>query len=262
MDEQQVVATVAAIVTASMTEAGKKLVTPLAEKLGLALGDLAGIYHFYQNDNLGRIFTKWGESRKDKPPLTDQDIRKVLPLIPMASVQSDDDLQARWAALLESSVSAPRNTLPSFGLTLSQLTADEARFLDRLWTAVLAPRPTDVETRSGNETFDYKLMAEAFEPDFLDSLPHWSLRRNQNYTLTADQLEAVDKEARLDLMIQDLMRLGILNTSSELKPSKKQVVRFQQYAVELPTSDPELDEHTYFTPYGRNFIRAVSISLP
>src|ERR1022692_354602 len=117
----------ATIVTALLTEAGKKLVTPVAEQLGLALGDLAGIYRYYQNENLGKVFTKWAEARGEKPPLTQDDIRKVLPLLRLAADQSDDDLQARWAALLEHTVTSETGSLPSFGQTLSQLTAEEAK---------------------------------------------------------------------------------------------------------------------------------------
>jgi hypothetical protein len=140
MDQTQLVATMA-IVTATLTDAGKKLITPVAEQIGLALGDLAGIYHFYQNENLGKIFSKWGQSRKEKPPLTEEEIRKILPLIPLASVQSDDDLQSRWAALLEHTATSESGSLPSFGQTLSQLTSDEAKFIDRLFKFEMKPTP-------------------------------------------------------------------------------------------------------------------------
>jgi hypothetical protein len=57
MDPIQLVAATV-IATATLTEAGKKLIAPVTEPIGLALGDLAGIYRFYQNENLGKIFTK------------------------------------------------------------------------------------------------------------------------------------------------------------------------------------------------------------
>ena len=56
----------------------------------------------------------------------------AVPLLQAASVQTDEELQERWAALLECSVASPDDVLPSFGLTLSQLTAEEARYLQRL----------------------------------------------------------------------------------------------------------------------------------
>jgi hypothetical protein len=206
---------------------------------------------------LKRIFTKWAQQRNGKP-IDIQDVPRVLPLLQSASLESDDELQDRWAALLESSVSMPGSVLPSFGPTLSQMTAAEARFVDRLWNAVIAPRFPGMPSRSGDDTFEYRVMAQAFEPGLLSTVPVW-YRSDPMIKLTKEQSEAIEKQERLDLMIQDLSRLGILGTNSELKPSKKQTVRFQSHAVELPTSDPELDETTHFTPYGRSFIRAVKL---
>lgn len=68
--------------------------------------------------------------------ITVEEFKKVLPLLPLASVQSDDDLQARWAALLEHTAT-DGSALPSFGQTLSELSAEEAKFLDRLFSAIL-----------------------------------------------------------------------------------------------------------------------------
>jgi len=235
----------------------ENLLAPVTEELGLALGDIGAVFRFYVSENLKKIFTKWAHQRHGKA-IDIEDVPRVLPLVQSASLESNDELQDRWAALLESTVSDPGgNVLPSFGNTLSQLSAEEARFLDRLWLASITPRRPGMPSPSVGEPFDYRFMAESFEPGLLSSVPHAHLRAIQDYKLSTEQLEAIEKQAKLDLMIQDLLRLGILGTNSELKPSRKQVVRFQSYAVELPTSDPELDESTYFTPYGWTFIRAV-----
>jgi hypothetical protein len=239
----------------------ENLLAPVTNELGLALGDIGSVFRFYASENLKKIFTKWAQQRKDRP-IDIQDVPRVLPLLQSASLESDDELQDRWAALLESSVSKPGSVLPSFGATLSQMTADEAKFVDRLWSAAIAPRFPSMPNRSGDDTFEYTVMAEAFEPGLLRNVPHRHLRNNPSVTLATEQLKAIEKLERLELVIQDLSRLGILGTNSELKPSKKQTLRFQQYAVELPTSDPELDESTYFTHYGRSFIRAVTPSEP
>jgi Abortive infection alpha len=122
--------------TALKSDAGKKLLAPLAEQLGIALGDLGNIYRFYQGECLEKIFTKWAASRGDKPALNQEEWRKVMPLLQLASVQGDEELQTRWAALLEHTVTTNNGFLPSFGQTLAQLTSDEAKFLDRLFNAV------------------------------------------------------------------------------------------------------------------------------
>ena len=237
----------------------ENLLAPVTNELGLALGDIGSVFRFYVAENLKRIFTKWAQQRHGKP-IEIQDVPRVLPLIQSASLESDDELQDRWAALLESSVSKPGSVLPSFGATLSQMTAEEARFVDRLWSAAIAPLHLGMPNRLGDDTFDYRVMAEAFEPGLLQSVPPWHMRNNAQIALTTEQLVAIEKQKKLDLMIQDLSRLGILGTNPELKPSRKQTLRFQNYRVELPTSDPELDESTCFTAYGLSFIRAVALS--
>lgn len=69
------------------------------------------------------------------------DFECVMPLLPAASMQSAGELQDLRAALFESAATADVDYLPSFGQTLSQLTAEEAKFLDRLWKFVTQPRP-------------------------------------------------------------------------------------------------------------------------
>jgi len=135
------VLTGAAIVAAVVSEAGKKLVTPVAETLGLALSDLAGIYRFYQNQNLGKISQDGQKIGAINRRSRKRRFRKSYRYYRWRSVQSDEDLQQRWASLLEYTVASPGDSLPSFGQTLSQLSPEEARFLDRLMALVSEPKP-------------------------------------------------------------------------------------------------------------------------
>ena len=64
--------------------------------------------------------------------LTDEEFRRILPLLSAASMQSSDELQERFAALLQSAATADPNYLPGFAQTLEQISADEAQFLDRI----------------------------------------------------------------------------------------------------------------------------------
>src|SRR5689334_2186867 len=120
------------------TEAGKRMLSPIADEVGKSLAIFGEIFRFYQTENLGKIFTKWAAYRNDRP-ISPEDFRKAIPLMQPASMQSDDELQARWAALLESTISSDEGTLPSFAQTLSQLSPEEARFLDRLHVAIISP---------------------------------------------------------------------------------------------------------------------------
>ena len=105
---------VVGILATLKSDAGKKLLLPLAEQLGFSLGDIGEIYRFYQNEFLGKIFTKWEASRGNKP-LSQEDVRKVMPLLQLASVQSDDELQTMWATLLENTLISTDGILPSSG---------------------------------------------------------------------------------------------------------------------------------------------------
>lgn len=122
------------VVKSLETEPVKNLLSPITKQLGLIGGELGDILRFYVSRNLQQVFTKWAEHRNNNPLPPDTDMGRLLPLIQLASMQGDDELQERWAALLDSAVTAPDDVLPSFGLTLSQLTAQEARYVDRLYS--------------------------------------------------------------------------------------------------------------------------------
>lgn len=111
------------------------LLNPVAVEVGQFLGDLGSLIRFCATDNLARIFTKWAATRKGQPPLRPEQFKRVMPLLQLAAMQSDDELQKRWAALLNS-VSLSLGTFPSFGNILAQLTPDEAQFLDALWFSI------------------------------------------------------------------------------------------------------------------------------
>ena len=108
----------------------KNLFSPITKEIGESLGDLGGIVRFYSHRNLEAIFTKWAESRRT--PIASKDFERVMQLLPLAASVTDEELQSRWATLLESAVVTKKGFLPSFGRTLSELTPEEARFLDRL----------------------------------------------------------------------------------------------------------------------------------
>jgi len=107
------------------------LLGPLTTNIGAVLGLVGDIARFYTEENLAKIFCKWGQRIRGEP-LNAEDFKRVLPLLRDAAMQSDEELQERWAALLESFVTAEQPLSPSFGFTLSQLTPVEARFLGRL----------------------------------------------------------------------------------------------------------------------------------
>ncbi len=120
------------------------LLGPAATELGDLMGQIASVAHFYATDNMARIFKRWAEDRKGKA-VSEDEFKRILPLLPTASLVSDSELQEKWACLLEASSSADSDLLPSFGQTLAQLTVSEVRFLDAFWIDVFVGQITKFE---------------------------------------------------------------------------------------------------------------------
>jgi hypothetical protein len=231
------------------------LLGPVTTELGLTLGDVGSVFRFYVSDNLTRVFAKWAELRKGKT-LNSSDIRRVLPLLQGASLQSDDELQERWAALLESTVES-RTVLPSFGDTLSQLTAEEARYLSDLRKTIKDPTSIPyMHLRPEGKFFSFSLMMYVFGPDLSEyTSAYVELRYGR--TLSSKQLEGIKKLRRFYLFAQDIERLGIIGTSTQLVPGDSTWIETNEKEVEIP-GDPGINERKFFTPYGEGFIKAVS----
>ncbi len=187
----------------------KNLFSPITNEIGELLGVCGSIVRFYSHRNLEAIFTKWTESRQT--PIGITDFEKVMGLLPLAASVSDEELQSRWATLLESAVVAKKGFLPSFGRTLSELTPAEARFLDRLRQASserfrFAPDGVDIIRKP----FSYCELLKVFD-DSIDTNPRpieWEVPGKK-----VSQREWVNatKKQQADLVIQDFERLGIIS---------------------------------------------------
>lgn len=150
---------------AANSEAGKALTLPAAHEIGQILGDVANIFRFYTTDNLGKIFTRWDAYRKEqKRPLTERDIKHVMPLLQAAAVQGDEELQERWMSLLESAAVEDPDYLPSFATTLSALTSEQVKFLDRLWDFATQDVTYTSEYSQGILPVEQYKLIEIFDP--------------------------------------------------------------------------------------------------
>jgi hypothetical protein len=145
------------------SELVKDSLRPTAQNFGQIFGLISDIARFYFEDNLPKIFKKWARQRKGKP-LDEEAIRRVLPLLRDAAMQSDDELQERWASLLESVATGANGVLPSFGQTLSQLTPAEARYLDRIWERVSAPTDYCSGKREGRDELSFFTLVDIYNP--------------------------------------------------------------------------------------------------
>ncbi|MGC1297250.1 MAG: Abi-alpha family protein [Alloacidobacterium sp.] len=107
-----------------------KLAGPLAEEVGLMLGDKVRVYRVKNwiktVEKTERLLRDSGLPANAVPP------RLFLPIMEAASIEDNETLQDMWAGLLATASQDTDTVSPSFVETLKQLTPDEARYLQRL----------------------------------------------------------------------------------------------------------------------------------
>ena len=236
------------------SELGKDLFGPSAQNFGLIFEQISDIARFYIEDNLTKIFKKWANQRKGKPPDAEA-IKRVLPLLRDAAMQSDDELQERWASLLESIATAANDVLPSFGQTLSQLTPAEARYLDRIWERVSAPTGYNSGKREGRGELSFVTLVDIYNPKLRAPSP--AEMRVYRDRMSPEQIAAFDEMTNFELILHDLERLNLLEKKAEYIPGRMMYVETD--IAEVPAGHSEGGTKTTYalTQYGVSFILAV-----
>jgi hypothetical protein len=113
-----------------VTDIMKSLLGPSAAEIGFAWRDSFRVWRVKRSVRLlqdaQQFASAAGLQLKAVAP------RLLFPILESASLQDDEDLQARWAALLANAATSPNSVHPSFIEILRQLTPDDARLLDKL----------------------------------------------------------------------------------------------------------------------------------
>jgi hypothetical protein len=132
---------------AHITDLLNKLLGPACDEIGAMLGDTLKVR---------RIRNLIKTTEKTKRMLEDAGLgpnpvpsRVLLPIIDACSVEDEEDLQERWAALLASASQEGESFSPSFAQTLKQLTPDEARHFTRIFerlSGYYKRAPTDFDS--------------------------------------------------------------------------------------------------------------------
>jgi hypothetical protein len=109
----------------------QKLAGPMAEEVGLILGDKVRVYR-YKNwistaKKTERMLRDAGLAPNAVPP------RLLLPIIESSSIEDDGSIQELWAGLLASASQQGDLVSPSFVETLKQLAPAEARHLEQIY---------------------------------------------------------------------------------------------------------------------------------
>ena len=111
----------------------EKLLGPAATDIGLSLGDSTKVWRFKRQLRLLKeVQRQLDESGLKINPVA---TRLFFPVLEAASIEDDDDMQTRWAALLANEATNVGSVHPSFVEILKQMAPDDARLLDKLYDA-------------------------------------------------------------------------------------------------------------------------------
>jgi hypothetical protein len=237
----------------------KNLLGPLTQNLGVALGQVGDIARFYTEQNLSRIFPKWAAQREGGP-LKSEQFQRVLPLLRDAAMQSDDELQDRWASLLENVANDADGVLPSFGQTLSQITSAEARYLDRIWEFVTAPNAYNSGKRHGREELSHHKLIDIYNPKLRAPSPaDMQVYRDR---MSPEQLAAFDEMTKFELILDDFERLRLLEKKVTYSTGRMNYREIAGEEIGFSSGDVGMSVKYALTQYGVNFILAVRPSHP
>ena len=248
--------TINEVATAANSEAGKALTLPAAHEIGELLGYVANIFRFYTTSNLGKVFTSWDAHRKaQKKQLTEGDIKKVVPLLQAAALEGDEELQKRWVFLLESAATDDPNFLPSFATTLSVLTSEQVKYLDRLWEFAMQPLPYTSEYPPGILPVEQHKLIEIFDPTVNPGVNAAEVKI-YGEQMSPKQHANYERLLHARMVIEDLIGLKIIGAIQTTDTLAHYFVNDVQMPVHK--SGTKLVTRFAFTHYGLAFIRAVS----
>jgi len=120
----------------------KRIAGPLADEIGGYLGAIARPYRVTREvkamQKTKQMLKEAGIAPQAVPP------RLLVPILEGASIEDDEDLHSRWAALLANACASPNSVHPSFIEILRQLAPDDAHLLDRLYDSCKSKRTRKV----------------------------------------------------------------------------------------------------------------------
>jgi hypothetical protein len=197
-----------------------KIAAPLADEIGESLGVWARHYRF----RLGLRMLQKTERMVIEAGFAPQAVspRLFLPIIENASVEDDEDLQSRWAALLANAAASPASVHPSYIEILRQFTPQDATLLDKLY-------------------------------DVCES------KRTRKVTPWVDSISYGERERRIasgenpEESFQNLIRLSLIQADYEVDTRATNVTITGQN-LKLPP--PKLESHYELTDFAAKFVQS------
>jgi Abortive infection alpha len=230
----------------------KNVFSPVTKQIGQ---DILDLYRHVIGDNLERIKVKLAEKRTGKPLPTATDFKRIVPLLQSASVQSDEVLQERWANLMDSAIDQTDGYMPSFGQTLSEMSAEEAQYLDRLWTFLSQPLDFTSEYPPAMWPVDQTKLIDIYDSEMPTGINAFEMQMRKD-KMSEEQVAGYARLLHAQLIIEDLVRLGILGQMQRVEAND----HYSLNGIPMPTKGGRtvLTLEYSLTHYGVNFIRAVT----
>lgn len=195
-----------------------QLLGPAATEVGLTLGDSVKVWRFKRQLRLLQEVQRLiADSGKDIKPVAP---RLFFPILEAASIEDDDEMQTRWAALLASEATAVGSVHPSYIDILRQLTPEDAQLLETLCTMCRLKNGRRRILPTGNKATDF-VMASILE------------KRKDS--------------------LQSLVRLGLVLADYEMADPEFRVNLVGDYALAPP---PELKSWYELSDFAVRFVRA------
>lgn len=172
----------------------EKIAGPASEEIGLTLRDHIKVFRFKRQLRLFEQVKEMLDSAGILPQRVP--LRLLHPIIEAASIEEDDFVQDKWAALLAGAAAGSAGMHPSFVETLKQLSPIEAIFLDMIWEV-----ESEAQSRRGGQESSHK--GKPRYRNAHQATVHaltWGTQRIE---------EDVSKRITIALQSQNLVRLGL-----------------------------------------------------
>lgn len=198
----------------------RQVAGPLAGEVGESLGVVARHYRYrlavkmWQKTE--RMLRDAGITAKAVPP------RLFLPISESASVEDDEDVHTRWAALLANAATSENSVHPSFIEILRELTPEDAQLLDRLYDSCESKRTRRVTPWVYPITYAERKRREAAGENPIEPF-------------------------------QNLVRLGLVETEYTVD---KQAGKVKVVRSKATVDPPKLKSHTEVTKFALRFVQA------
>jgi hypothetical protein len=204
-----------------------KLLGPAASEAGLGWRDSMKVWRLKRQIRLlHEVKRLIDQSGKDIKPLA---TRLFFPVFDAASIEDDDDMQTRWAALIANEATKIGSVHPSFIELLKQLAPDDARLLDKLYD-------------------------------------HCLERRTRKVAPWVDQISVAERDKRLaagenpEEAFNNLVRMGLVQFSYELVDGKRKLTIVGGHAQVFKSS--KLKEDYELTDVAFRFVKACRAPKP